>query len=156
MSFLTRSPMGVDLTKTSETAEHVVGALYTGSDGVYQYVKSDASGITLGEFCFLSDAHVADEVDTTNSGATAKAIGCANQVAIPANYYGWVFRGCGTFEGKIADAVGADANLTTTATAGVLGAGGDTVIGLRSIDANASGAAAIVTLQAVTLMATNT
>jgi hypothetical protein len=147
--------MGVDLTANYDSAEYTLGALHFGSDGVYQYVQADASGVALGEFCFLSEAHVADEVDTTNSGATAKAIGCANQVALAASKFGWVFRGCGTFEGKIATGVAADANLTTTATAGVLGAGGDTVIGLRAIDANASGVDAIVTLQAVTLMATN-
>ena len=156
MSYITRAPMGVDLTRTSTTAEYELGALHYGNDGLYQYVKADASGVALGEFCFLSQAHIADEVDTTNSGATAKAIGCANQVALGVSEYGWVFRGCGTFEGKIATGVSADTNLTTTATAGVLGTGGDTVIGLRAIDANATGSDAIVTLQAVTIMATNT
>lgn len=150
MGFLNDGVAGKDLTVNEENPSETVGALFTGSDGVYQYVKSEG-GCSAGHFLLVDEAGDATKITTTNSGAVAQAVGVA-VAALTDEYYGWVWRGCGTFEAIVADGVTAG-NLTTTATDGVAGTGGDTIIGARNVDAGVTDTR--VTIFAATLMATN-
>jgi hypothetical protein len=122
-------------------------------------VKPDQDGENFGEFVFAQAGEALDagalcivahdgqatECDTTASGSTRKRLGIA-QVALANDEYGWFWRGRGKTEALVADSVAAGAALTTTATDGVLGAGGDAIASLVAVDANASGDVALTTV----------
>jgi len=155
MSFINRPPIGVDLTYADTVLPHsggILGAHYPANDGMYQLVKA-AGTIAAGGFCTIDELGNATAATDTTSGATAKGVGIA-PVAVTVNQYFFAWRGLGQFEALVTNAVAADTNLTTTAVAGIAGTGGDTIIGLRSIDLGVT--ATRVTVYAATIMATNT
>jgi hypothetical protein len=150
MGFLNDGVAGKDLTVNDENPTETVGALFTGSDGVYSYQKAEGA-ITAGWACIIDELGDATPATTTLSGALPCAIGiaCAD---LTDEYYGWFWRGCGVFEAIVTNGAAAGA-LTTTASAGILGTGGDAVSGARNVDAGVT--ATRVTIFASTLMATN-
>ena len=97
----------------------------------------------------LNDAY---PLTTTNSGALAQAVGVAMADVVDESYF-WAWRGCGLCEALVTNGQAA-ANLTTTATPGELGAGGDVVIGLRNVDQGVTSTR--VTVFAAGFLATNT
>jgi len=96
----------------------------------------------------------ADEVTTAESASTPNVLGVA-MATLADNEFGWFWRGKGFCEALVATAISAGDALTTTANAGELGAGGDTVVTLGAIDANASGSTALSTVKAYGLLGTN-
>ena len=151
MGFIKDGAASIDLTVNEEKPTQTVGDLFIGTDGIYQYVKSEG-GASAGMFLLVDQVGDATKLTTTNSGSTAQAVGVA-VADLTDEYYGYVWRGVGTFEAIVADSVTAG-NLTTTATDGVAGTGGDTIIGARNVDTGVTDTR--VTIFAATLMATNT
>ena len=97
-----------------------------GSSTVGEFVFVQADGV-IAQYAFvkLSDDGQAVELTTTNAGSSSLQVGVA-QVAAADNEYLWVWvggldgGGVGTgIKGKAAASYAADANLNTTATAGV-------------------------------------
>lgn len=148
---------------STEAAEFDLGAVYIDKvKGHYRYAQAsgaiDAGAAvtltyTVGSANTVTDCQAA-EVDTTASGSTPKVIGIA-QAALADNEYGWFWVGCGHTEALVATGVSAGDALTTTATAGELGAGGDAVTGLAALDANSSGSTALRTVVASGFIKTN-
>lgn len=152
MSDINSGLVGFDLTVNEALPTQVVGALFSGDNGFYSYQKCEG-GLTAGQFALIDELGDATGLTTTNSGSLPQSVGvaCAD---LTDEYYGWFWRGCGSFEAIVTNAVAAGTQLTTTASAGVAGTGGDTIIGLRNVDAGVTSTR--VTVFAATIMATNT
>ncbi len=151
MGFIKDGAVSIDLTVNEEKPTQTVGDLFIGTDGIYQYVKCEG-GATAGDFMLIDENGDATELTTTNSGSLPQAVGVA-VASLTDEYHGFVWRGVGTYEAFVANGVTAG-QLTTTATAGVAGTGGDTIIGARNVDTGVTSTR--VTIFAATLMATNT
>lgn len=124
-------------------------------DNFGEYVFCQANGaIDRGALCQITHDGQASEQDTTSSGSTRKRDGVA-QAALADNEWGWFWRGRGKTEALVANGISAGAALTTTATAGVLGSGGDAVASCLAVDANATGSTALVTIEADNYISTN-
>lgn len=149
---------GVDVSAAATATQKFGLGDHTEIDsGVYVYAQADGA-VDAGAACRIVQESAKDcqakEIDTTLSGSIPTAVGIA-QVALADNYYGWFWRGRGYTEALVATGVSANAALTTTATAGELGAGGDAVATLRCVDANSSGSTALGTVAAYGLLGTN-
>lgn len=119
--------------------------------GFFQYARAEGA-VTAGRFAYIDNLHDARVLNTTNSAASPKAVGVA-VATLADEECGWFWRGCGTAEALVANGVSADTLLTTTATDGEAGTGGDAIIGLVNVDAGVT--STLVGVFAVTLMATN-
>lgn len=136
---------------SSADARDTLGALFTGSDGIYQYVVA-GEAVEAGEWVIVDEAGEINYLNTTDSGALPQAVGIAvSDIAL--GEYGYVWRGCGVYEAFVTNGATA-AQLTTTATDGVAGAGGDNIIGARNVDTGVTDTR--TTIFAATIMATNT
>lgn len=101
-----------------------VGAVGSTTDGDYMFVQADGA-IAQYAFVKISDDGQAAELTTTNAGSNNLQVGVA-QIGAADNEYLWVWvggvggGGVGSgVRGKCAASYAADANLNTTATAGV-------------------------------------
>lgn len=119
---------GVNYKKTFGTDPAIVeaklGDLGSDSDGEWVYVKASAAVAQYAFVAIAKDNTVA-ELTTTTAGSNSLQVGVA-QNALALNEFGWVWiggpMGGGTgkgIKGKIAASYVAEANLNTTATAGV-------------------------------------
>ena len=139
---------------TSTTIPHGLGEKAIADNGHYVFAQADGA-IAAGAYCrWLPETGQMDSETTAESGSTPVA-GAVAVVALADDEYGWFWRGCGYEEALVATGVSALAALTTTATAGELGAGGDSVVGAQLVDANSSGATALRTIQAYGFLGTN-
>jgi hypothetical protein len=157
-----KGPHGINLSKAYTSQEFTLmesvelkptGTVAGENCGVYVFAQA-GEAIAKGDLCHITYAGQATMLDSTASGSTRKRCGIA-QVALANDEYGWFWRGEGTTEARLADSIAAGAALTTTATDGVLGAGGDAVASLLAVDANASGGVALRTVEADILISTN-
>jgi len=140
---------GIDTTKVSTSAEYSIKRMYSLNHPIYgggfwMYGQADEA-LTAGQFVFytMSDGGLT-LMDTTEAGATPKFIGVTDAVIASASY-GWVWVGQGEYEAIVVNAVSANTQLTTTGTAGSAGTGGDTIAGLRNIDAGVTDTRVTVT-----------
>lgn len=119
---------GVNAKKTwdgvSSSLPSHVGGVGSTPDGDYMFVQADGA-VAQYAFVRITDDGQAAELTTTNAGSNNLQIGVA-QIAALDNEYLWVWvggiggGGVGTgIRGKCAASYAADANLNTTATAGV-------------------------------------
>lgn len=119
---------GVNYKKTFGTDPAIVeaklGDLGSDSDGEWVYVKASAAVAQYAFVAIAKDNTVA-ELTTTTAGSASLQVGVA-QNALALNEFGWVWiggpmgGGVGKgIKGKIAASYVAEANLNTTATAGV-------------------------------------
>lgn len=119
---------GINYKKSYGTDPSIVeaklGDLGTDTDGEWVYVKASAA-VAQYAFVVITKDNTVAELTTTNAGSNSLQVGVA-QIALAANEYGWVWiggpMGGGTgkgIKGKIAASYVAEANLYTTATAGV-------------------------------------
>ena len=156
MAYVIDGTAGIDLTKTSSTALHAVGVVVKTNDGEYTYVKHALAAATAGLAYKIDYDYQTVALDSTESGSEPTDVG-AFQIAVAAGtttaQYAWIFTGFGNFEVSVATSISAGAALTTTATAGVFGAGGDAV-GAALVDTT-SGGAAVVTAFAPGKLHTN-
>ena len=113
--------------------EHKLGDLGSDTDGEWCFVKASASVAQYAFVAIAKDNTVA-ELTTTTAGSNSLQVGVA-QIALAANEYGWVWIGgpmgggvSKGIKGKIAASYVAEANLNTTATAGVADDASTTVI----------------------------
>lgn len=131
--------VGVDTQLVETTPRYPVGEIFrlnhhSYGRGAWVYGQADEA-IDAGEFVFVTENDGGlTLMDTTESGATAKIVGAAD-ADIASGSYGWVWVGEGEFEAIVVNAVSAGSNLTTTATAGQAGTGGDVIQGLTNRDA---------------------
>lgn len=102
----------------------MLGDVGSSPEGDFMFVKANAA-IAQYAFVVISDDGIANELTTTNAGSNNLQVGVA-QVGAAANEYLWVWvgglggGGVGVgIKGKCAASYVADANLNTTATAGV-------------------------------------
>ena len=129
---------GIDTTKTSTTALHDVNKVYRidhpdYGTGAWLYGQADEA-ISAGNWVFYTSADGGlTLMDSTESGDEPSRIGVAD-TDIASGSYGWVWHGEGTFEAIVVDSVAAATQLTTTATAGQAGTGGDAIAGVQNID----------------------
>ena len=145
MAFVT-DLAGVVLTQVDTAPKYVLGSTVRTTDGEYQYIKHAlSSAITAGLVRKLTPAFETAAIDTTISGTVSTnlvvpqiAVGAGNVTA----QYCWAFSGYGNFNASVATTIAAGVALTTTATDGVLGAGGDTV-GATTVGETSGGAAVI-------------
>lgn len=155
-------PVGIDLTKIGSSQGNQVpqhelgdllwGRLTDGSYGFFEYARAEGA-VTAGSLAYIDGVNDARALDTTGSGSTPRNVGAA-VATLADEECGWFWRGGGRFEVFVANGTTTGAVLTTTATAGEAGAGGDAIIGLTNLDEGVT--TTRVTCYAVTLMATNT
>lgn len=147
---------GVDLTKTDSTPRYDLGLTVITDDGHYQYVKHSLAAATAGNAYKIDENFSTVALDSTESGTEPTNVGVF-QIGVAAGtttaQYAFAFIGFGNFEASVATGLSAGTALTTTASAGVLGTGGDAV-GAALVDST-SGGAAVVTCYAPSKLATN-
>lgn len=130
-----------------------LGTRITTEGGTFQFAQLDeAAGLAVGYFAILQSTGQAQAMNTTDSAASPKQIGVAC-ATLTDNQYGWFWRGPGSWEAIVVNAVSADSSLTTTATDGVAGTGGDVIQGLKNVDAGVT--STLVTVNASVEMTTN-
>lgn len=121
MAYLSRAPMGVDLTLTTTTAQYDLGTPYNASNGEYVYVKASGAVAQYALVKISSDGNwTAAEGTTTLLPSTEPAMVGVAQVAIADTSYGWVWRGKGIARCKFAASCVQDVKIYTTATGGVV------------------------------------
>lgn len=157
--FPTDGAVRIDFTQVDDEAIYAVdGTPVMTNKGPAIYCKVGTGDVIAGSYCALSEV-VATEVitateeDTTTSGSAPRK-GCIAIAAATAAQYAWFLRG--PFDKvpvDVANSVSSLAAATTTATAGQLGAGGDTVLGLYLIEA--SGASGLTACSSALPLGTN-
>lgn len=92
--------------------------------------------LTAGTTCQFSKDGTFDAtpMTTTTLNSQVQRL-CAPNIDMTDNYFGWFFCGYGDFELIIANAIGANSVITSTATAGKPGSGGTPLDGFENIDA---------------------
>lgn len=148
--------LGVLLTKVYAENEQGFKTLERHDDELGHYVFAQANGaIALGALVKISSAGQADTVTTSESGSTPKILGIA-QALLADNEWGWFWRGNGSTEALVVTGNAADTALTTHTGAGELSTGGDAIVGgLVTVDGNATGSNAVITVAAYGLIGTN-
>lgn len=115
------------------------GQIHVTPEGdVWQYCPANGAS-TAGELHQIAKdgSFDATPMTTTTVNSLVWGVGVPD-IDVTDNYFAWYWRGNivgGDFEIVLANAVGADSVLTSTATAGVGGTGGTPVDGLTNIDA---------------------
>lgn len=129
----------LEVAYTSESLNFtfVVGNDVPGNNGIYRFGQA-AGAIDLGAVCSIDETGQVAELDTTGSGSTPKTVGVA-LAALADNEWGWFWRGCGQCDVLLATSINDDTAITTTATAGVGGTGGDAITGLVSTESSGTG-----------------
>lgn len=147
--------INVALGSSGTIPEFGVGDVVTCDSGVYVYGSANGA-IDEGALCkYTEGSFDFDEVTTAESGTTNTQCGiCVTSGGLADNYYGWFWRGRGYEEALFGGSINANTQLTTTATAGVVGTGGDNVDGLFTVDQSASGGG-LYTVRAAGLLQTN-
>ncbi len=137
---------------------NAAGAKVETNKGAALYCLAGTGGWAAGDLVEVDTSattgiRTAIKQDTTTSGATPKKDGIGIS-AVAAASYGWVlFDNLNQVPANVANSVADGAALTTTATAGQLGAGGDTVVGLYTNEA--SGASGLTSVSSVGSIGTN-
>lgn len=125
---------GFDLDNAATSPRHALGVPYWGSQGLFLYGQATES-ISAGAVLIVNENAAFSLADTTEAGSTSKRICVATADMTTTNRFGWAWCGGGPFEAFVASGVSAGDALTTTATEGVAGAGGDAIVGCTAIDA---------------------
>lgn len=149
----------VDVVATGGTApDDASGAVVQTNKGEAIYCKVGTGGCSAGDCMELSISsttgiRTATKQDTTSSGSTPKADAIAISTCLVDNYAWFLKANLNQVPVNVANSVSSGAALTTTATAGQLGAGGDTVVGLFTLEA--SGASGLTSCSSVGAIGTN-
>lgn len=145
---------GIDTTRSTTTQEYDINRVYrikhpTYGGGAWLYGQADEA-ISAGEWVHYASADGGlTLMDTTESADQPGRVAVADG-AIASGSWGWVWHGEGTFEAIVVNAVTAATQLTTTATAGQAGTGGDAITGVQNVDVGVTSTR--VTVEATQLM----
>jgi hypothetical protein len=150
MGFINDGRAATDFLSAHDEPRETVGALFTGSNGIYEYVQVNEA-VSLGSWLLINPNGESELLDTTNSGSASQKVGVAKAAATEDQYL-WAWRGCGSEEALVANGTTAGA-LTTSGTAGVADTGGDAITGARNIDTGVTGTP--VTVFCPILLSTN-
>lgn len=146
---MTSQKIAVNLESADSVQQFPLGALHIDEQGrFWEYIKANGA-LTAGAWVLIPNGNDSALLDTTGAGAIGQKAGICH-FGFTDNYFGWVFRGNGDFEAVIENGHSAGAILTTTASAGVAGAGGVAFDGTRAIDAGVT--ATRVTIHAAGLL----
>lgn len=143
---------GFDLSTSTALPRHELGIPYWGKEGVFIYGQATETILT-GQWVFLDEQNKLTLMDTTESGTEQMRVCVETAGATTTTPYVWVWCGAGVFEAIVVNAVSADSPLTTTATAGAAGTGGDAITGCINIDAGVTDTP--VTVRCASLSQTN-
>lgn len=149
--------VGVDTSEAYTTAKWDLGVIqrfkhHTYGNGAWVFGQADEA-IAAGEFAFINETDGgATLLDTTESASEPQLVGAAD-AALASGEYGWFWVGEGTFEAEVDDSVAAGTQLTTIATPGEVGTGGDVINSLTNVDVGVDGTR--VTVEATGIMRTN-
>lgn len=125
---------GVDINKASVKPLYELGVPYFGKQGIFSYAKCTET-IADGQWVFIDESNQLTLADTTESGTEQMRVGVAATDCTTSSPYIFVWLGGGVFEAILSNALAADTALTTTATGGTAGSGGDAISGCINIDA---------------------
>jgi len=145
---------GINTEEATLTQKFDINRVYrikhpTYGGGAWLYGQADEA-IAAGEWVHYASADGGlTLLDSTESGDEPGRVGVAD-TAIASGSWGWVWHGEGTFEAIVANGVSAATQLTTTATEGAVGTGGDAITGVQNIDAGVTSTR--VTVEATQLM----
>lgn len=145
---------GIDITQVDTIAKYDINKVYdidhpTYGAGKYLYGQADEA-LSAGEWVhYVSSDGGCTLMDSTEAADQPGRIGVA-AADIASGSFGWIWHGEGTFEAIVVNAVAAATQLTTTATAGQAGTGGDAIAGVQNIDAGVTDTR--VTVEATGLM----
>lgn len=133
-------------------------ALVETNKGAAIYCKVGTGGVAAGDLVEISTSastgiRTATKQDSTSSGSAPKKDAIAISDALVDNYAWFLFENLNQVPANVANSVASGAALTTTGTAGQLGAGGDTVVGLYTNEA--SGASGLTSVSSVGAIGTN-
>jgi len=132
-------------TANDSTDKEGIGVLRLEGANIYQYVKADTTGVTLGNLITISEGHVVTKMaaGTANTTTLPKAIAMAT---LTSNYYGWALRAgvanvTKTVQYPVTKGM---VPLSVTKTAGLLGSFGGTTqspvfIGVAILTAGTTG-----------------
>ena len=140
------TPMaGVKFDTPTDTAQFALGTICQGSDGTeWVYVQAGAA-LVLGDCVGITEDFVATGLTLTTANDSDR-LGFA-QVAFSSNQYGWVALRGSNIKCRVKAACAADAQLWTTASAGVLddatAANAEKVDGIVMVAANGAATAAV-------------
>jgi len=148
-------PIGIDFEATSTVDVYGAGLQVETDLGKFVWAKAGAT-IAEGQVCKLalsSGVLTATLLDTTISGTEQIVVGLAHK-GIASGSFGWFARGpFQEYQALLVTSIAANSILTTTATAGSAGTGGDVLFGLTS---NASsGTGGLTYCRASSLLGTN-
>lgn len=130
---------GFNLDSASATRDQQLGIPYSGYQGVFVYAQATET-ISKGNWVFLNERSELTLTDTTEAGAKPLRVCVAANDMTTTLKYGWVWCGEGNFQAYVAAGIAPQTPLYTTGTAGVLGLGGASVAGCRSISAGSASA----------------
>lgn len=149
----------IDFTEVSTTPQYdYAGAPVETNKGPAIYAKIGTGGVAAGDYVAFTQSTTtgiitATKEDTTSSGANPRQGGIAIATGVATS---WAWFLTGPFDMvpvNVANSVSSGAALTTTGSAGQLGAGGDTVVGAYLLEA--SGASGLTAASAATSLGTN-
>lgn len=155
--YATDGTAGIELDKAYSSAAFELGSRIMTNKGMATFLKANGA-VAKGAACRVkraSDANDADEITTAISASLDTDVVVA-LAALADNEYGFFMEGpFQDVDVLVATGISADAALTTTTTAGTVGAGGDAISGLIANAANASGGDALTSCSATQKLSTN-
>lgn len=154
---MTQDLVGIDTLQVDTTPKYDLAQIVrlnhaTYGRGAWAYGQADEA-IDAGEWVFVTEADGGlTLIDTTESASQPQLIGVAD-TDIASGSYGWVWVGEGQMEAIVVNAVAAGTLLTTTATGGQAGSGGDAINSVTNEDAGVTSTR--VTVRATGIMRSN-
>lgn len=145
---------GIDTGLVTTSQKYDINRVYrikhpTYGGGAWIYGQADED-IDAGEWAHYASADGGLTLMDSTEAADEPGRICVADTDIASGSWGWMWHGEGTFEAIVVNAVAAATQLTTTATAGQAGTGGDDITGVQNIDAGVTSTR--VTVEATQLM----
>lgn len=146
------APLAVGST-TAYQPEYTLGHIVYCDSGVYVYGQANGT-VAEGDCCkYVERAYDFDPAATGEGDTELITLGvCVTSGGLADNQHGWFWLGEGS-EYVLCEDVAADVQVTLTAAAGTVGAGGEAIDGLVTIENNAS--AGLTLCRSATRLTTN-
>lgn len=157
--FPTDGSIYYDFTQVDATqVDDASGAKVETNKGGALYCLVGSGGCVAGDVMEISTSastgiRTVIQQTTTTSGSDPKKDAIAISTASAGSYAWFLFEDLNQVPVNVANSVASGAALTTTATAGQAGAGGDTIVGLKTLEA--SGASGLTSCSSIGAIGTN-